>query len=175
MQQMMTHRSLIADIAAKHIGLRETTPNRFDGIEKFWAATNYPDGGKNREPWCSAFVSYCVQEADRQSAEIKLRVPPRFAAVSDWLSWAKRPEVGCVTFGPVSKAYKPERGDIVVFLPRLSHIGIVAGFADNGFVHTIEGNTNDAGSRDGDGCYDMLRALSFCGTFIRIPAVATPA
>ena len=55
--------------------------------------------------------------------------------------------------------------------PRLSHIGIVAGFAGNGMVHTIEGNTNAAGSREGDGCYDKLRSLSFCGSFIRIPTV----
>jgi hypothetical protein len=162
-------RAIIADIAAKHIGLRETTPNRFAGIDKFWAATNYPDGGKNREPWCSAFASYCVQEADRQSAAIRLRVPPRFAAVRDWLPWAR--QAGCIVFPNTSTTYLPERGDIVIFLPRLSHIGIVAGFAGRGMVHTIEGNTNAAGSRDGDGCYDKLRSLSFCGSFIRIPTV----
>jgi hypothetical protein len=168
---MSNPRAIIADVAAKHIGLRETTPNRFAGIDTFWAATNYPDGGKNREPWCSAFASYCVQEADRQSAEIRLRVPPRFAAVRDWLPWARA--AGCIIFSNTSATYMPERGDIVIFLPRLSHIGIVAGFAGlNGrSVCTIEGNTNEDGSREGDGCYVKRRSLSFCGSFIRIPTV----
>jgi hypothetical protein len=166
---MSNPRSLIADIAAKHIGLRETTPNRFEGIDQFWAATTYPDGGKNREPWCSAFASYCVQEADRQSAEIRLRVPPRFAAVRDWLPWARK--AGCIVFPSSSTTYTPERGDIVVFLPRLSHIGLVSGIAGRGIVATIEGNTNAAGSREGDGCYEKFRSLSFCGSFIRIPTL----
>lgn len=171
---MNNPRAIIADVAAKFVGIRETTPNRFEGIDKFWAATNYPDGGVNREPWCSAFASYCVQEADRQSEAIKLRVPPRFAAVRDWLPWATHPASGCLVFRSDSKLYKPERGDIVVFLPKLSHIGIVAGFADNGFVHSIEGNTNDLGSREGDGIYNKIRSLSFCGSFIRIPVIGQP-
>lgn len=165
---MNNPRALIADIAAQFVGKKETSPNRFDGIDKFWAATTYPDGGKNREPWCSAFASYCVQEADRQSAAIRLRVPPRFAAVRDWLPWAR--QAGCIVFSNTSKIFQPERGDIVVFLPRLSHIGIVAGFP-GGTVHSIEGNTNLEGSREGDGCYVKRRKLSFCGSFIRIPNV----
>jgi hypothetical protein len=166
---MSNPRALIADIAAKHIGLRETTPNRFAGVDKFWQATNYPDGGKNREPWCSAFASYCVQEADRQSAGIRLRVPPRFAAVRDWLPWAR--QAGCIVFPSSSTTYTPERGDIVVFLPRLSHIGIVSGPAGRGMFRAIEGNTDADGSREGDGCYEKLRRRSFGGSFIRIPTV----
>jgi hypothetical protein len=164
---MSNPRAIIADIAAQYVGTRETTPNRFAGIDKFWAATNYPDGGKNREPWCSAFVAYCVQEADRQSAAIRLRVPPRFAAVRDWVPWAR--QAGCIVFSNTSTAYTPERGDIVVFRPRLSHIGIVSGPAGRGMFPTIEGNTNADGSREGDGCYEKLRSLSFGGSFIRIP------
>ena len=165
---MSNPRALIADIAAQYVGRRETTPNRFDGIDKFWQATSYPDGGKNREPWCSAFASYCVQEADRQSEAIRLRVPPRFAAVRDWLPWAR--QAGCLVFSNTSTIHRPERGDIVVYLPRLSHIGIVAGFS-GGTVRAIEGNTNEDGAREGDGCYVKRRKLSFCGSFIRIPTV----
>jgi len=31
---------------------------------------------------------------------------------------------------------------------------------------------NASGSREGDGVFAKVRALSFCGSFIRIPAVA---
>ena len=72
--------------------------------------------------------------------------------------------------------YRPAPGDIVTYLPRLSHIGIVADdYTGNHLVGTIEGNTNAAGGREGDGVWPKVRALSFCGSFIRVPAIAQAA
>lgn len=171
---MKNPREIIARVAARYLGTREESRNRGPHLEEFWKATSYPDGAANREPWCSAFVSFCVQQADKESSELRLRVPPTFPAVAQWLPWAKRPETGCVIFTPNDvrlEKYLPEPGDIVVYLPRLSHVGIVeAYFAGAGVVATIEGNTNEAGSREGDGVYRKNRELSFCGTFIRVPA-----
>jgi hypothetical protein len=76
-----------------------------------------------------------------------------------------------VLFKPNDAKYQPEPGDIVSFLPKLSHIGIVTG-TDGNDVLTIEGNTNSAGSREGDRVARKRRPLGFCGTFIRLPAVA---
>ncbi len=171
----MNPRAIIADVAREYIGLRETSKNRGPHLEEFWKATGYPDGAQNREPWCSAFAAFCVAEGDRRSPALKLRKPPAFSAVKDWIPWANKPESGCVVFTSDKvqlDRYKPEAGDIVVFLPKLSHIGIVAeGYRGNGMVGTIEGNTNEAGGREGDGVFRKVRALSFCGTFIRLPAV----
>lgn len=161
----MNPRAIIRDVAAEYIGLRETSRNRGPHLEEFWAATNYPDGAQNREPWCSAFATFCVREADRRSPHLNLSLPPVFPAVSQWLPWARR--IGAQIFRPGSGT-RPEAGDIVIFLPRLSHIGIVDR-VDGATVITIEGNTNAAGSREGDGVWRKPRALSFCGSFIRIP------
>ena len=43
-------------------------------------------------------------------------------------------------------------------LGRLGHIGIVTGF-DGKNIYTIEGNTNAAGSREGQGVYRKIRPL----------------
>lgn len=174
---MRNPRAIIAGVASEYIGTREESRNRGPHLEEFWKATSYQDGAKNREPWCSAFATFCVREADRRSPELNLRVPPTFPAVAQWLPWAKRSDTGCLVFTPrdVSAGkYRPEAGDIVVFLPRLSHVGIVESF-DGETVHTIEGNTNEAGSRDGDGVFLKRRDISFCGSFIRVPPVAQKA
>lgn len=169
----MNPRTIIAFVAAEYVGLRETSKNRGPHLDEFWKATTYPDGADNREPWCSAFCTFCVQEADRRSPALNLRVPPVFPAVAQWLPWARRADTGCLIFTPDdvhAGRYRPEAGDIVVFLPRLSHIGIVENFA-SGIVQTIEGNTGAAGEREGDGVWRKPRSLNFCGSFIRVPAV----
>ena len=59
-----------------------------------------------------------------------------------------------------------QRGDIVVF--NFSHVGIAVGPVDaNGFVPTVEGNTNAAGSREGDGVYRKLRSIHSIRSRIR--------
>lgn len=161
---------LIARVAAEQIGVRETSPNQGPGIPKFWDATSYPQGDENREPWCSAFVSWCIQEADRREPLLKFTVPPTFPAVSQWLPWANRWEVDAEVFRPDDKTRKPLPGDIVIFLPHFSHIGIVESF-DTTSVITIEGNTNAAGDREGGAVLRKRRPLSICGSFIRLPAL----
>ena len=175
---MTNPRAIIAAVAREYVGTRETSRNRGEALTKFWKATRYPSGAVNREPWCSAFVTFCVREGDRRSDGIKLRVPPTFAAVAEWLPWAEEAQTGClVARSAAARAgnFRPEPGDIVVFLPRLSHIGIVARtYTGSGAVETIEGNTNSEGSREGDGVWKKLRPIDFCGTFIRVPCVAAP-
>jgi hypothetical protein len=174
----MNPRALIAQVAREYLGTRETSPNRGPHLAEFWKATGYPDGAQDRQPWCSAFVAFCVAEADRRSSALRFPKPPAFSAVRDWLPWARRPENGCCIFTPAdvwADRYHPETGDIVSFLPHLSHIGIVRrDYAGRGTVALIEGNTNDAGSREGDGVYAKERALDFSGHFIRLPARAIP-
>lgn len=172
---MKNPRVIIAEVARQYIGTKETSTNQGPHLAEFWAATNYPDGAKDRQPWCSAFATFCVREGDRRSPELALRVPPVFPAVAQWLPWARDPKTGCVIFTAKdveAAKFTPMAGDIVVFLPRLSHIGIVAqDYHGVGPVATIEGNTNAAGSREGDGVWAKSRALSFCGSFIRVPAL----
>lgn len=149
----------LVKIATGELGTRETSRNRAPGIAKYWTATDYPDGMENREPWCAAFVAWCV--ATYLGFDAKR---PKSAAVRLWVPAALKLEWR--VFGPRDGLYFPQAGDIVVFT--FSHIGIVENF-DGSHVATIEGNTDDGGSREGLEVAHRTRGLSICRSFIRPP------
>lgn len=164
-------RELFVTVARRFVGIRESSRNRFPGDVKVWASTSYPDGYVYREPYCAAFVCHVVRLADLESMELNYPNPPRSASVAGWRTWARDKKNGVQILTPSDKIMA---GDIVSFLPHFSHIGIVRGVAASK-VHilTVEANTNDAGSREGDGIYEKSRSLSICGEFYRLPAKAT--
>lgn len=95
------------------------------------------------QPWCAVFVSWLAMKAGLAD------LYPRTASTDLGASWFKQngqwseyPAIGAQVFYGRS-------GD-------MNHTGIVAGF-DNDFIHTIEGNTNDSGSAEGDGVYAKIR------------------
>jgi hypothetical protein len=165
---MSKARLILISVAERDLNVRETLgSNRGPGIEKFWTATNYAAGYKDRQPYCAAAVCYWVAEAAR--AGVKFLAPlPRDAAVRNFLSWAKARQRA----GQILLTADPQPGDIVSFLPHFSHIGLVVK-RDGATVETIEANTTAAQSslaneREGGGVYRRVRKLSICGTFIRL-------
>lgn len=121
--------------------------------ESFGNGTKYGQWyGMNHTAWCAIFVSWCAWRAG-----VPTSVIPKHAftpAGADWFR-ARRLTVPKTAAQP---------GDIVYFkfpaLPRISHIGIVESNPRNGFLITIEGNTNLAGSRTGGGVWRKKRSLS---------------
>lgn len=170
---MTNPRQSLVDVARKWIGTRETSRNQFEGMQGVWSATNYPDGWSNREPYCAAFVCYVVREAAKREFLLSVKHLPRNAAVRDWKAWAREPQNGVQIFKP--NEIEPMPGDIVSFLPNLSHIGLVESFdAKRSMVSTIEGNTSPtSSSNEGDGIFRRERRLMFCGEFYRLPCKAT--
>lgn len=165
---MANPRLVLLSVAERDLKIRESEGNnRGPGIAKFWAATSYADGYKNREPYCAAAVCWWVAEAGR--CGVRWLAPlPREAAVRNFLSWARRR----ASAGDVMFAAVPLPGDIVCFLPHFSHIGVVAK-AGAGEVETIEANTTAgaaslAKERDGGGVYRRTRKLGLCGSFVRL-------
>lgn len=146
-------------VARGELGVSETSRNQGPGIKKYWPATSYPEGYANREPWCAAFVAWCVAQFLGEKAS-----RPKSAAVPRWVPDALK--LGWKVFGPRDGLLFPASGDIVVFA--FSHIGIVESF-DGGVIQTIEGNTDDGGSREGLEVARRHRALAICRSFIRIP------
>lgn len=129
---------LVLDIAQGELGVREAT-GKNDGtrVEAFLAAVKLRKGN----PWCAAFVSWVF----KQAAFPKPRTgwSPDLFPASRLL---KKPAPGAV-FG----IYFPE-------LKRIAHCGFVEKQQGN-WVYTLEGNTNVAGSREGDGIYRKMRQL----------------
>jgi hypothetical protein len=133
----------------------EVSQNQGPGIAEMWKATDYSDGYNARAPWCAAFVSWCVQQSGVFSEADRPKSAAAFKG-GGYEEWARsKSNAVRLTTNP-SKVYA---GDLVIF--SFSHIGIATSDSDaNGKFNTIEGNTNAAGSREGNGCYAKTRSLS---------------
>lgn len=123
-------------IARSQVGVREATgKNDGPAVEQYLAYT----GNQKGEAWCASFVSWVFGQAGYAS--------PRTAWSPSLFPKARLVALGkpAMVFG----IYFPDKG-------RIAHAGIVEKVKD-AWVTTIEGNTNMAGSRDGDGVYRKLR------------------
>jgi hypothetical protein len=168
--QYPTPQDKLPAIAAGYIGAEETGDNKMGTdarMKEIFEADDLTIGGNtDGYAWCCSYVSLCVQKLLAQNPwHFSGIVAPREPAVSNFLnSWA--PSQGCLIFKPTSKVIKPEAGDIVVFT--FSHIGIVE-TPGTGAVETIEGNTNEEGSREGKFVMRKTRNLTSVRKFIRLP------
>lgn len=167
-------RMALVTAAASQIGVHETSRNAAPELIKYWQASDYPTGMRDRQPWCAAFVAWVVFTAMKWEPLLALgdRTRPRSAAVKQWLLWSLSSSNGCQVFGPHDPLVKPAPGDIVIFT--FSHIGIVEKFTGK-TVQTIEGNTDDEGSREGIKVCRRTRRMAECKTFIRLACRATRA
>jgi len=135
---------LALKIAATQLHVREKTNNN-DGpdVEKYLKSIGLGPG----YAWCQAFVYWCYQQA---AAELKIKnpVPKTGGVLKHW---------GDTT---AKKDGLPDRGDLFVmaFNGGLGHIGFVEK-VEGDWIHTLEGNTNDDGSREGIGVFRRKRRI----------------
>ena len=129
-------RELILAIAQSQIGVREAT-GKNDGaaVETFLTYT----GNKKGDPWCASFVSWVYGKAGFSTP--KNAWSPSLFPMARLVSDPQAADV----FG----IYFPK-------LKRIAHCGLVERSKGN-WIYSIEGNTNLAGSREGDGVYRKLR------------------
>ena len=115
-------------------------------------------------PWCAAFICWLVRESI-EDEDVKFK-RPRTAGAWDFENWAKQQIANNVDLRkPTNEDIKA--GDIVVFT--FSHIGLAVKDIDSrGYVKTIEGNTNGAGSREGGSVLEKKRHVSSIRSRIRI-------
>lgn len=88
--------------------------------------------------WCMAFVYWCYQ-----MAATKLNVKNNAIKTGGVLfAWNNSSDA--------IKSFAPKIGSVFImeFGHGLGHTGIVENYDDN-FIYTVEGNTNDTGSREG--------------------------
>jgi hypothetical protein len=171
---------LFLEIAMRDVGKSEVTRNRAPWIAKYWPTTTYPNGHTNREPYCAAAVCYWLASLGRELAEQGLFRSSfgmtlaqfeswrcKSALAFGWRDWARKK--GLQLLGENEKALC---GDIIVF--DFSHVGIIAeDRGKHGFL-TVEANTNTAGSREGDGCWQKTRVRALAQVIIRLPFNAPP-
>lgn len=148
----------IVEICTEELGTHEIeATNCGPRVNEYKAATNLkPD---ENWPWCAAFVCWVVREAANR-AGVKFtetfRRPTTASAFALEL-WSMTQDKSTNTKAKPGRDIKA--GDIIVF--KFSHCGFAASSPDaNGFFYAYEGNTNDAGSRDGGSVLKKMRHIS---------------
>jgi hypothetical protein len=102
--------------------------------------------------WCGAFANWTLTQC-------ALPTPKGAAMAMAWFPKSK------IIWQRSSKASgTPQRGDLFGLyydhLKRIGHVGFVDQWSTStGYAITVEGNTNEAGSREGDGVYRKRRLI----------------
>ena len=139
----MTLQQKAIEIAISQIGKEEVPrgSNWGEPVKSYLASVgiNFPAS------WCMAFVYWCFREAAKAMG-VKTPLVKTGGVLN---AWNKAPAAVKVT--------DPQPGDIFIqdHGHGLGHTGIVE-FAEGDNIHTIEGNTNDTGSREG---YEVCRRV----------------
>jgi hypothetical protein len=124
------------------VGVKETLgANDGKEIRAYLKVTGF----KQPVPWCAAFVSYCLTSNGIDN--------PKTAWSPAWFADARK------LVDPVK--LKPEKADVfgVYFAShrRIAHVGFIHSWPPGDYFISVEGNTNDNGSREGDGVYKKRR------------------
>jgi hypothetical protein len=137
----MTLQNEALRIAQSQIGVQEMPKNSNAGeaVEKYLKSVGLGKG----YAWCMAFVYWSVKEA---ACELNVENPlAKTAGVLNMFNKMKPLRVS-----------EPQPGDFFImdFGKGAGHTGFVEKILPNGRLQTIEGNTNDEGSREG---YEVSR------------------
>lgn len=148
-----TASDMVLAVARGLLFVRESprNSNRGPGIKAMLQVTGLGEG----YPWCAASVAYCG-----------------VTALGD--RWPLPRTASCAQLGEAADRLKvlhtqPEPGDVFLVwhasLGRFAHTGFVESVGET--VRTLEGNTNDGGSRDGWGQFRRVRRFGPKDRFIR--------
>jgi len=146
----------LREIYTSQIGVREAT-GRNDGreVEMYLRSVNLDKGYS----WCSAFVKWSLDEAE---------IPNKINA------WSPTAENKSNMIYQARRFIdEPAPGDVFTIwypkLKRIGHTGFVDGRQNDNIFITVEGNTNEAGSREGDGVYKKYRSKNVLYSISRWP------
>jgi hypothetical protein len=155
----------IVRLAKLEIGVEEVDgTNCGPRVNEYKAATVLP--ARESWPWCAAFVCFVVREAMKNVGVFNTQKfqRPRTASAWGFEAWSLAQDKTTNTRKPHDGDIQP--GDIVVFT--FSHIGIATSSpSKGGFVETVEGNTDGAGSREGGAVLAKKRHVSRIRSRIR--------
>lgn len=150
----------LVKLALSQVGIEEIDgTNCGPRVNEYKSATNLP--ANESWPWCAAFICWLVREAMKDGTYTFKR--PTTAGAWDFERWSLAQDSSTQTKKPHGGDIKA--GDIVIFT--FSHIGLAIKDAKDGFVETVEGNTDAEGSREGGGVFRKTRPLAKIRSRIR--------
>lgn len=149
------------ELAKKEVGVEEVNgTNCGPRVNEYKSATSLdPEQGW---PWCAAFICWLMREAMKDSSYTFKR--PTTASAWGFEDWAAKQNNKVQLKKPHKDDIKA--GDIVMFT--FSHIGLAVSDPHDGYIDTIEGNTDGQGSREGGAVLKKKRKLSAIRSRIRI-------
>jgi len=139
-------RSIVKSIFDKQIGVRERTGNN-DGkeVERYLQHVGLTKG----YAWCAAFVCWVYSQAgitNPKSAWCPAMFPKK-NIIYQRNDKNRQGTPQCAdTFGIWFNSYK-----------RVAHVGLIDEWSNGSYFISVEGNTNNTDSRDGDGVYRKRR------------------
>jgi hypothetical protein len=150
--------------ALTKLGVKESGGNnKGKELQPFFAADNYkPNATDDGYAWCASFVCWCFQVvlAGRSVSFKRPTTPSAFG----FIEWSLAQDASTNTKHEPMGDIK--RGDLVIF--KFSHIGIAIADAVDGKIQTVDGNSNAAGSREGNCVTKKTRSVSQVKARIRI-------
>ena len=160
--------------ARKYLGKQETMgPNDGPLLRTIRDSILY--SGAPACSWCALFVSWCIARAYLPEAH---SAKERRAALRDTIGFTKPFYLeSCQDWYTQGKALKcvdakPAAGDLFLLLDKsrkAHHIGFVTEVLPEGEFRTVEGNTNEGGSDNGDGVYERVRNAADSVAFFHLP------
>lgn len=159
-------RNFLITEAQRWIGVTEINgDNTGQVVQLFQKAV---DNKAIREPWCLAYVMFCIKHIDNMCLRAKMKEHKNSNleltehCMTLWNSSVK------------NRVTKPMPGDLIIWQRYVNgkptsagHVGIIEQVLPNGHFVTIEGNTSptaDVIERDGDGVYRKTRTPQGDGT-----------
>lgn len=141
----------LVEIAAKYIGQREIPGNQ-GFVNKEFDAKMRGVGFVNGSPWCMFFVRLCVKET----------FPEQWHELDGLLSPHCLTALRRLRAAGYEISLTPTAGAIFIMQKGSTmqgHTGITIAGEKSGKFMTTEGNTNDAGSREGEVVANKTRSL----------------
>jgi hypothetical protein len=139
------------ELAGTQVGVREHGRNRGPEIDAYCRDIGHsPEAA---DPWCAIFVCAMVKRAcDALGVPVPIHLTAGVFTLDEQAPRGMRSSI-------------PTSGSIFI-LNGHKHTGFVETAFPNGNCRTIEGNTNDGGSPEGDGVYRRTRMRSELLAFI---------
>lgn len=151
-------RNNIKQIYTAEIGVREKTgKNDGERVEEYLAVTQLGKG----YAWCAAFVSWVFAEAgfpEPRTPWSPSLFPKKRVIWERGITDKLSDPLGNRVLKPITPRPADVFGIYFANLKRIAHVGFVDEWGDKQVI-TVEGNTNEAGSAEGDGVYRKRRPI----------------
>lgn len=134
-----TTRNRVEHTYLSQIGVTEVGSNAGPQVEAYLATTGLGSG----YAWCAAFVAWVLEQNNVPNP--KSAWSPSWFPASNVVWQSNGLKIRLPLPGDVFGIYYTNKG-------RIAHVGFVHRYSDK-ITITVEGNTNDTGSREGDGVY----------------------